>query len=285
MEDVPNVIVISDTHSGCAVALCPPKVRLDAGGVHYQGKVQQRIYEYWQYFTNTWLPKNTRGEPFALVHNGDALEGNHHGAKTQLTQNLATQENIAYEILAPLVEKCKGGYYHVRGTEAHVGQCAEHEEQLAQRLGAVVDPLGNSSRYDLRLRVGPALCHFTHHISFSRSAPARAAAIGRELERLINTAATWGGEAPSGIIRSHVHSNVTTSFPTGRGPAFGFTTAAWQAKGPYSWRIGATGEVQIGASLIRCEDNEVFSRHMVEGIVSESPVEVPSLTGGRREQS
>jgi hypothetical protein len=282
LDEIRKVFFISDTHAGCGVALCPPSVRLDTGGLYHQGDVQRKIYTAWEEYTKEWIPRQAAGEPWALVHMGDSLDGDHHGAKTQFTKNFATQENVAYDVLAPLVEKCKGGYYHIRGTEAHVGQCAENEERLAKRLGAIPGADGNCTRYELRLRLGGALCHFTHHISAGRRPDTRVGAVARELYGLLGTAGLWGGEPPSVIARGHVHKNVTASFPTARGQVHGFTMAAWQAKGPYSWRIGATDEVQLGGSMIGLDDDgEIYTRHKVWGIVSEGSVEVPTIRGQR----
>ena len=281
MEAVNNVIVISDTHGGCQLALCPRTIRLDSGGIYHAGPTQLKILDRWEYFCNEWIPRVTREEPFALVHNGDALDGAHHGSKTQVTQNFADQENIAYEILAPLVERAGGRYYHIRGTEAHVGQCAENEERLARRLGAIPSDGGNYSRYDLWLRVGHALCHFTHHISASSSHAYRSSAPMRELTELLVNSALWGHEAPDIVVRSHVHQHIQITEPSRNVYGIVFTTPGWQAKTPYVWKIpgGRYSETQIGGSLIRCGDEEAYTRHFVQSLGRSIVCEVPLIKG------
>ena len=284
MEAVNNVIVISDTHGGCQLALCPRTIRLDSGGIYHAGPTQLKILDRWEYFCNEWIPRVTREEPFALVHNGDALDGAHHGSKTQVTQNFADQENIAYEILAPLVERAGGRYYHIRGTEAHVGQCAENEERLARRLGAIPSDGGNYSRYDLWLRVGHALCHFTHHISASSSHAYRSSAPMRELTELLVNSALWGHEPPDIVIRSHVHQHIQITEPSRNVYGIVFTTPGWQAKTPYVWKIpgGRYSETQIGGSLIRCGDEEAYTRHFVQSLGRSIVCEVPLLKEGEK---
>lgn len=100
------------------------------------------------------VPEATHGEPYAVVHNGDAIDGSHHNATTQITQNLTTQADIAYDVLKPVVARCDGRYYHIRGTEAHVGKSGREEEALARRLGAVPNKQGQHARYELRIRIG-----------------------------------------------------------------------------------------------------------------------------------
>src|SRR3972149_6399515 len=68
--------------------------------------------------------------------NGDALDGVHHNSVTQVSHNLKDQSAIAYTVLSEITNKAKDGYYHVRGTEAHVGKSAQEEERLAEALGA-----------------------------------------------------------------------------------------------------------------------------------------------------
>ena len=120
---VNNLVVVSDTHCGCGLALCPPEVMLDDGGYYKQSKLQQKLWAMWQEFWGEFVPDATHGEPYAVVHNGDAIDGSHHRSTYQITHNLTTQCGIAHEILKPVVEACEGRYYHIRGTEAHVGQC------------------------------------------------------------------------------------------------------------------------------------------------------------------
>jgi hypothetical protein len=286
-EEVPNVIVISDTHGGCSVALCPPTIRLDSGGIYHIGPTQRKIWDFWQQFWK-WVDVVTRGEPYCVVHNGDALDGAHHASKTQLSQNFSDQANVAYEILAPVVEKCQGRYYHIRGTEAHVGQCAENEEMLAKRLGAIRDGGGNASRYDLWLRVGDALCHFTHHIGATSSHAYQSSAPMREMSELLINAALWGHEPPDIVVRSHRHQNIEIREPSRNKYGVVFTTAGWQAKTPYVWKIpgGRTGDCQIGGSLIRCGDEEAYTRHFVSSLGRSIVCEVPGqVIGGKNNET
>ena len=78
---VKNLVVISDTHCGCQLALCPSKIRLDNGGTYHASRFQTEILTCWNYFWTQWVPQVTRGEPFAVVLNGDAMDGRHSTGK------------------------------------------------------------------------------------------------------------------------------------------------------------------------------------------------------------
>src|SRR6476619_2465949 len=132
-----NIVVISDLHAGCRMALCPPQgASLDNGGRYMPSALQMKLWAIWREFWDTWVPTATKGEPFAVVVNGDVVDGVHHNSTTQISHDLQDQAGIAYELLSPVVDLCDGQFFCVRGTDAHVGQSGVDEEKLAQRLGA-----------------------------------------------------------------------------------------------------------------------------------------------------
>jgi len=274
-----NLIVVSDTHSGCRLALCPPAGAALDGGGHYQPSAfQLKMWALWREFWDAWVPSVTRGEPFDLVHNGDAIDGVHHHSTTQISHNLEDQQRIAEAVLAPAVAQCRatgGTYYHIRGTEAHVGQSGEYEERLARTLGAKPNHAGQHARFDLWKRVGDrCLVHLLHHIGTTSSAAHEASAVNAELTAEYVEAARWNREPPDFIVRSHRHRSIAVDLNSAKGYAAGVVTPAWQGKTPYVWKIpGARiSEPQLGGILIREGDEEHYYRRKV-WTVDRSPVE------------
>lgn len=265
-KDIRNIIVFSDTHIGCKLALVHPDgAELDEGGLYKPSPLQLKLWAIWEQFWQEWVPRVTHGEPFAVVHNGDAIDGSHHHATTQWTQNLADQRRHAERILKPVVEACEGRYYHIRGTEAHVGQSGTEEEQLAKSLGAIKSKEGHHARWELWKRLGDNLIHFTHHIGTTSSAAHETSAVNAELASAFNEAGRWGHAPPQIIVRSHRHRSCEIRMPAKWGYATAFVTPAWQLKTPYVFRIpgGRNSTPQVGGSLIRLGDEELHTRHMV----------------------
>jgi len=262
-----NLVVISDTHAGCRLALCPPEgALLDDGGRYMPSKLQLSLWAWWEEFWGEWVPGVTHGEQFTVVHNGDAIDGKHHDSCTQISQNIEDQVELAYRILAPVVKACGGRYYHVRGTEAHVGKSAQHEEALAKRLGAIPNSEGQHARWELWKEVGTGLVHFSHHIGTTGSNGYEATAVHRELIEAFTEAGRWGERPPSVICRSHRHRCIETRIPVaGGGYATSFVTAGWQLKTPFAYRIAGArqSQPQIGGSIIRQGDEELHTRHRV----------------------
>ena len=271
-SNVKTLIVVSDTHAGCRMALCPPEPQpLDGGGTYTQSEFQAKMWLLWREFWDVWVPEVTRGEPYDVVHNGDCIDGVHHNSTTQISHNIEDQLRIGYAVMQPVVEACKatgGTYYHVRGTEAHVGQSGVYEEQLAQRLGAKPNKQGQYARYDLWKRVGDEhgpLVHLLHHIGSTGSAAHEASAVNAELTAEFVEAARWGHEPPSFIVRSHRHRSIAVDMDCAKGYAAAIVTPAWQGKGPFAYKIpGARlAEPQFGGIAIRQGDVESYYRRKV----------------------
>jgi hypothetical protein len=221
--------------------------------------MQRQMWRLWRLFWDEWVPKVTNGEPFDLVHNGDAIEGVHHRATTQISHNLEDQQRIAEAVLRPEVERCKGSggtYFHIRGTEAHVGQSGEFEERLARTLGAKPNGEGQYARFDLWKKVGTErgpLVHLLHHIGTTGSAAHEASAINAEITAVNVECARWRREPPDFVVRSHRHRYMAVDMETGRGHGAAIVTPAWQAKTPFTFKVpGArNSEPQFGGILIR----------------------------------
>lgn len=262
---IKNLICISDTHCGDQLAICPPKITLAHGGTYWASKFQMAIWRCWREFWDEWVPMATRGEPYAVLLNGDAVDGRHHGSTHQISQNKADQANIAYEVLSPIVDKCDGRLYYVSGTAAHAGQDGEDEERLAERLNALKDESGNYSRYELFIQIGKALVHASHHIGVTSSMAYEATALCKEYNEFCAESARWRRHIPDIIVRSHRHRHIETRVPTANGYGIIFVTASWQLRTPFLFRLpgGRVTTPMVGGSLIRQGDEEFFTRHKI----------------------
>lgn len=270
MTAIRNLIVVSDLHCGCRVGLCPPTgvILADGGSRYLPSPMVQTMWSYWEYFWAEWVPRVTHHEPFAVVVNGDAVDGCHHGSKHQISQNFADQAGIAYEVLAPIVDQCEGRFYGIKGTEAHVGASGENEEQLYRRLGAIPDKTGASARYELWKEVGNSLVHLAHHIGTSGSMAYESSAVMRELTESYVEAGRWHDRAPDVVCRSHRHRDFEIKVPAADGYALGVVTGAWQLRTPFSSKImgGRISQPQIGGICLRAgedKDENIYCRHKV----------------------
>lgn len=273
--DVNNLVVVSDTHCGCKVGLIHKDgAGLDDGGIYKPSKLQRKMWDMWDEFWGAWVPEATRGEPFAVIHNGDCIDGVHHRSVTQISHNLADQAEIAYRVMEPIVELCEGRYFHIRGTEAHVGKSGQEEERLAKRLNAIPNTEGQHARYDLWKTCGPKLVHLLHHIGTTGSQAYEATAVHKELTETFTESSRWGEQPPSVIVRSHRHRYIQTSIGTGSGTAIAVVSPGWQGKTPFTWKIAGArlAPPQFGGLLVRWAHNRIFVDSKVWTIERSKPV-------------
>jgi hypothetical protein len=270
-----NLVAIADTHCGCALGLLPPAgARLDDGGVYRPSRLQRQIWALWQEFW-AWVPEATKGQPFAVVHLGDAIDGTHHNASTQISHNLTIQAAIALDVLRPVVELCEHRYFHLRGTEAHVGASGQEEERLARELGAIPNRSGQHARNELYKTVGPRLVHCLHHIGTTGASHYETTAIHKEYVEGLVESGRWRRRIIDVQLRAHRHRYAETKMATTNGTGFSIVAPGWQGKTPYTFRLpGARqSEPQFGGVLIRwsAENDDLFVREWVRSLTPEQP--------------
>lgn len=230
------------------------QVRLDDGGIYTPKKPIQTMLKWWEEFWGEFVPEATKKEPWALIINGDVIEGNPHGSKTSISTLIDDQVNAADELLRPILSMSGcAEYYHVRGTEAHVEKSAEAEERLAKMLGAKPNKHGQHARWRLKKRVGTHEGDFLHHIGTTGSSAHEASAVNAELTALLQESARWGHKAPDFLVRSHRHRAIEIRVPGERGWRFAVVTPSWQLMTPFAYKVpGARiSTPQIGGIVIR----------------------------------
>lgn len=274
-----TVVTVSDQHFGCKLGLCSPEgVQLDDGGTYRPSALQRVVWEWWREFWGEFVPEATGGEPFIVVNNGDVIDGVHHNSTTQISHNIGDQKRLAKNVLRPIVEACEGRYYHIRGTEAHVGKSAVYEEELAEELGAIRNTSGQYARWELWLELRGRLLHYLHHIGTTASSAHEASAVNAELSAEFNEAARWGERRPDVIIRSHRHRCIEVRVPVSGGWAASVVTPAWQLKTPFTYKIAGArlAPPQIGGLVTRVheETGEIFTRAWVKNIERSGVVSV-----------
>lgn len=267
-------VFFGDTHAGCQLALCPPGgVTLDNGGTYRPSSLQRKMWGMWEEFW-AWVETATDGQPYIAVHMGDSLDGCHHGNTATISNNLNDQHRIAYEVLSPVAKRA-AAYYHIRGTAAHVGDAAMHEERLAQELGAVPNADGQHARYALYKMIGNAMVEAMHHIGFAGAMHSETVAIHKELTESILEAGRWNRRPPDVVIRGHRHRHVETSIFTANGRAYGTVCPGWQAKTGFAFKVAGArqAEPQFGGVLVHWSDKrqELFVRPWVQSVERGQP--------------
>jgi hypothetical protein len=97
-----------------------------------------------------------------------------------------------------------------------------------------------------------------------------------ELGEAYAEAGRWQNRAPNVVVRSHRHRHIEVRVPTKAGYGISFVTAGWQLQTPFVWRMpgGRSSLPQIGGSLIRMGDNDLYTRHKVWDIGRSRTVQI-----------
>jgi hypothetical protein len=276
LEILNNLVIVSDIHGGCKLAVCPPEgVALDDGGRYMPSTFQLKLYAYWREFWDEFVPEATRGEVYGIVCNGDAVEGVHHRATTPISQNIIDQCRVTRALLEPEVERAKGGFWAIRGTEAHVGISAQTEEGMFAGLGAIPNAEGQYARWDLWKTIGDdRLVHSLHHVGTTSSMAYESTAPHKELTEMLIEAARWGQRIPDVVARGHRHRAYEEAIATERGRSYIICTPCWQGKTPFAYKIAGAriSMPQFGGAVVRYAHGELFVRMYVR-TVARSPVE------------
>src|SRR5574340_238783 len=137
------IAITGDFQIGGNTALAPPtftihKRNSDEEQVVHANRLQSWLWDcwtdYWDYVYDLCGGRGKRMKHrLVLFLMGDLREGNHHKT-TQIIQETADQDRIAFDILAPHVEAASAAY-GVIGTDAHSGIDGIGEANIYRDLG------------------------------------------------------------------------------------------------------------------------------------------------------
>lgn len=229
-------VLVSDIHAGSTVAVMPPRLKL-AEQIEVLPNALQLWY--WQCWENViaWVKKETAGDPFVTVLNGDLVEGDHHRTDQIIGRNISDHIACAEAVLRPLTSLASRVFI-TKGTECHTGDA---EAALGQALQAEKNPATGRRVFD-RLTLDICGCRFVarHHVTTTSRPWLEANGLGAELASEQLHAARNGERMPNvlHVAHRHVGGHVTTN------EGLCIATPAWQG-------LTRFGQKAVGAA--RCK--------------------------------
>lgn len=244
---IKNIVVIGDTHCGSTAAIMPENFKLGDGQPVGHSTIQRWLWEQWIEFWK-FVDRVTDGKPYALVHNGDQIDGRHHKCTQLVSSNLNDQRRMFVELMKPKVEKA-AAFYCIAGTAAHGGQSSEDEETCARELrAAVVDNEEHRFiRQDLWVELGKELIQFAHHIGTTSSQAYKSSPAMRLMAAMYGAAGEHGFRPPSIMVRSHAHDYIEVK----RANCRVVVCPAWQVKTDWLWGKDTASLPIIGGLVIK----------------------------------
>jgi hypothetical protein len=247
-KDVLNV-VISDMHSGSNYALFLDREWQGKDNSHVPRSGQIKIRERFEKFAEE-IRLARKGKQIKLVHNGDAIDGDHHHSGDVCTINPIEQADIHIEIVNDFQKRIgwQAGdeMYYTRGTKVHV---ENFENYIGRELNAV--PCGDFYAWDfLELEINGTVSWFVHHGPGRGEGPNEGNAMRNWLRCIQQEAVKDDRKIPDVVWTGHVHYPTYSSYVWRDKMNFktvhGIITPSWQLKTSYGWMRAAVQTGKIG---------------------------------------
>lgn len=241
--------VISDTHSGSNFALFLNRHWHGQKTSHIPRAVQIKIRDQMEKYTDE-VRQAREGKKMILVHNGDAIDGDHHHSGDVATLDEVEQADIHIELMEEIKTRMdwqRGNeIYYTRGTQSHVHGM---ENYIGRQMNAV--PCGDFHVWDfLELETNGVMSWFVHHGPGRGKGANEGNPIRNWLKNIYYDAMKDNIRCPDIVYTGHVHDPGYDVFPRRKKMVFslmhGIILPSWQAKTSYAWMKAPVSKNKIG---------------------------------------
>ena len=225
------VVTVSDLHCGGTGAIHPPEFEDFEGNVT---KANPRQSWLWGNFLAGLdkLAATLGDEPILMVHNGDAVDGYHHGTDEITTKRSADMIRLAQECLEEVEKRLNvANWVFTIGTECHVTTA---EQVIGELMGALPHPdTGHFAEHEWSLRINGLKCTWRHHITTSSRHYLRGSRLSIHLgNQQLNE--IYGNEEPTRVLTA-AHCHLADYYDNGRDACA--TTPSWQLPTKYVHKV------------------------------------------------
>ena len=254
LKPIVGAIVVSDLHCGSSVGLWPDGFETKTGNKIGLGKNlhQKWLWQCWQDAVKKGI-KHFGKDPFALLLNGDLLEGRHHGTDQIVSADCLDHANAAIEAIRPLKEKAVATYL-TAGTECHV---KDWEKYICDKIeGKWCGDKG-------LIEINGTLIDMAHHMPTSSRAYLEAGAMSITMGNARQNYSRVGHRVPKVYLRGHRHSGGI--FNDGNG--IFMVTPAWQLLTRYAHKVVGDAICRPGIGILDwrgCELGELPATKIIQ---------------------
>jgi hypothetical protein len=269
MKPIQLAIVISDLHCGSSAALLPPEFEDHKGNTIGQNPVQKFLWDCWRR-AEDFAKGVVDGDSYAIVLNGDLIEGIHHGAGELISNKTEDHVTCAEDVLVPYSKEASR-IFVVRGTECHTGN---HESSLGKILKAHKNPDTHKRKathaFDrLQLNLHGCECAFSHHIGTSVRDYTEATQLGIVLNQELVHAVRNGEIPPRVVARAHRHKYGMFE----NGHELAIVTPPWQAQTRHVHKVVTAVRCHPGVVILDWRGREVGDTPRVHRQIYEAPAQ------------
>lgn len=242
-------VIVSDWHSGSNQALFLPREWHGQKTSHIPRSGQIKIRKHFEIYAEE-VRNARRGKKVKLVHNGDAIDGDHHHSGDVCTLNPLEQADIHVELMQEFQKRIdwQAGdeLYYTRGTQTHVN---EMENYIGRELNAVPD--GEFFVWDLlEMETNGVLSWFVHHGPRRGEGANEGNTVRSWLRNIYFEALKDHRRVPDIVYTGHVHDPTYSNYVYRDRMEFrvmhGVILPSWQLKTTYAWMKAPVSKNKIG---------------------------------------
>jgi len=244
---------MSDMHSGSNYALFLGRHWQGLKTSHVPRAIQEQIRVRFESFCAE-VKRTRKGKRVVVVHNGDAIDGDHHSSGDVCSTNSLEQSNIHIELMNEFQKRIgweRGDeLYYTRGTQTHVN---DFEEYIAEQTNAI--PSADSYVHDLlKLNTNGVVSWFVHHGPTKGKGANEGNPMYGFLKAIYIDAMKEYQKPPDIVYTGHTHDPIWVTFAV-RLPKFqfvpmhGLVLPSWQAKTRYSHMVAPVSKNRIGGVI------------------------------------
>jgi hypothetical protein len=244
-------VVISDTHSGSNYALFLDRVWRGRQTSHDPSSKQIEIRKHFNEF-GAYVRERRKGKRVILVHNGDAIDGDHHNSGDVCSRSTDEQADIHIEIMTSLQTaigwQAGDKLYYTRGTKIHV---EAKEDYIGNELNAVMD--GDRWAWEvLQLETNGVLSWFLHHGPKKGKGANRGNGLRNWMRNIYYECLEDNQRPPDIIYTGHVHDPDFAVYAMRNHGHFSFRLMqgvilpSWQMKTVYAYEKAPVSRNRIG---------------------------------------
>lgn len=245
-------LCLSDFHSAGSTALFPNTFwQFDNGINHTPNKKQKDI---WRHFQKCIRDFNSirNGRRLMVFHDGDAIDGVHHGTPQVVTRNKNEQMEVHCWLMDYLLREIgfdkEGGdrLYYIKGTEVHVN---DSENIIGKDLDA--ERNGDLYAFDfLPIEINGRLVWFYHQGASAGKGANVGNALRNSLKNIYYENKANGQRNPDMVVTGHVHKPIYETFSMLEGETVnvlhGMILPSWQQKTRFAYKVAPSELNKIG---------------------------------------
>lgn len=250
------LVCISDMHSAGSTALFPNRFMQFKNVNHTPTREQVRMYAHWLACAD-YVQTMRAGKRVFVVHNGDAVDGKHHGSTQIITYDDEEQRDIHTELMDTFLQNCSfdrandDRLYYVKGTEVHTGDI---EDAIGEDLHAETTAAGLHAFDFMELDINGRMIWVVHHGPSAGEGPDEGNTLRLWLRRVHWQRKKRNKPLPDLIITGHTHQAAYNTYIISEGEGYhvlhGLITPSWQMKTRYGYMKVPIAVNEIGAAFV-----------------------------------